>query len=164
MAYIYISVGSNIQREYHIRSGVRVMAEHFGALTLSSVYESEAVGFNGDAFYNMVVGAETSLSIGDSVALLKKIEDQFGRERGVEKFSGRTLDLDLLTYDQTVCQEPIVLPRSEITENAFVLRPLAEIAPEHIHPVTGQCYAALWQTYTKPQKLWPIAFSWSEST
>lgn len=162
MAYIYISVGSNIQREHHIRSGVRVMAEHFGALTLSSVYESEAVGFNGDAFYNLVVGAQTSLSISDCVALLKKIEDQFGRERGAEKFSGRTLDLDLLTYDQTVCQAPIVLPRSEITENAFVLRPLAEIAAEHIHPVTGQCYAALWRAYTKPQKLWPIEFSWSE--
>jgi len=162
MARIYISVGSNINRDFNIRGGVRMMAEHFGALTLSSVYESEAVGFSGDAFYNMVVGVETELAITDCISLLKQIEDQFGRVRGAEKFSGRTLDLDLLTYDQLVCDVPVQLPRGEITENAFVLWPLAEIAPEQIHPLTQKSYAALWQSYSKSQKLWPVAFSWSE--
>lgn len=162
MARVYISVGSNIERQYNIRGGVRALTAYFGAITLSSVYESEAIGFSGDAFYNMVVGADTTLSIYDCVSVLKHIEDQFGRVRGVEKFSGRTLDLDLLTYDDVVCHDPIVLPRAEITENAFVLLPLAEIAADHIHPVTQQCYAALWQAYNKPQKLWPIDFSWSD--
>ncbi|CAM5223013.1 2-amino-4-hydroxy-6-hydroxymethyldihydropteridine diphosphokinase [Alishewanella longhuensis] len=162
MALIYISVGSNIDRDVNIRGGVRAMAEHFGALTLSSVYESEAVGFTGDPFYNMVVAAETDLAIDDCVALLKHIEEQFGRLRGAEKFCGRTLDLDLLTYDQLICQQPVELPRGEITENAFVLWPLAEIAPEQIHPATRQSYAELWQAYNKSQKLWPIDFSWSD--
>ncbi|CAM5225206.1 hypothetical protein ALON55S_01817 [Alishewanella longhuensis] len=85
MALIYISVGSNIDRDVNIRGGVRAMAEHFGALTLSSVYESEAVGFTGDPFYNMVVAAETDLAIDDCVALLKHIEEQFGRLRGAGK-------------------------------------------------------------------------------
>ena len=102
MALIYISIGSNIDREHYVRAGVRKLAEHFGALTLSSVYESEAVGFNGDPFYNLVVGVETTLSLTECVTLLKEIEDQFGRVRGAEKFCGRTLDLDLLTYDQLV--------------------------------------------------------------
>ncbi|GHG61567.1 2-amino-4-hydroxy-6-hydroxymethyldihydropteridine diphosphokinase [Alishewanella longhuensis] len=162
MVLVYISVGSNINRDFNIRGGLRGLAEHFGALTLSSVYESEAVGFCGDPFYNMVVGAETDLSIGDCIRLLKQIEDQYGRVRGAEKFSGRTLDLDLLTYDQVICDTPVQLPRGEITENAFVLWPLAEIAAEQIHPVTGQSYAALWQAYNKSQKLWPIDFSWSD--
>lgn len=162
MALIYISVGSNINRDINLRGGVRAMAEHFGALTLSSVYESEAVGFCGDPFYNMVVAAETNLAVHDCVTLLKNIEEQYGRVRGAEKFSGRTLDLDLLTYDQVICDVPVQLPRGEITENAFVLWPLAEIAAEQIHPPTGQSYATLWQAYNKPQKLWPIDFSWSD--
>lgn len=162
MAWVFISVGSNINREYYVRAGVRKLAEYFGALTLSSVYESEAVGFNGDPFYNMVVGVETTLTLEACVKLLKDIEDQFGRVRGAEKFCGRTLDLDLLTYDQQVCQQPVELPRGEITENAFVLWPLAEIAAEHIHPLTQLSYATLWQNYNKPQKLWPIDFSWSD--
>mgnify|MGYP006165148075 CR=1 FL=1 len=77
MALIYISVGSNIDREHYVRAGVRKLAEHFGALTLSSVYESEAVGFNGDPFYNLVVGVETTLSLTECVTLLKEIEDQY---------------------------------------------------------------------------------------
>lgn len=162
MVSVYISVGSNINRDFNVRGGVKMLAEHFGALTLSSVYESAAVGFSGDPFYNLVVGVQTNLSISDCVSLLKKIEDQFGRVRGAEKFSGRTLDLDLLTYDQVICDLPVQLPRGEITENAFVLWPLAEIAAEQIHPLTGQSYAALWQAYNKPQKLWPIDFSWSD--
>lgn len=162
MAHIYISVGSNINREYHVRGGVRALAEHFGALTLSTVYESEAVGFTGDAFYNLVVAAETHLSIDECITLLKQIEDHYGRTRGTEKFSGRTLDLDLLTYDQVICDTPVQLPRGEITENAFVLWPMAEIAPEQIHPLCKQTYAALWQSYQKSQKIWPVAFSWSE--
>ena len=162
MAQIYISVGTNHNREHHIRMAVQELAQQFGELQLSSVYESDAVGFKGDAFYNMVIGASTTLSVADCVAVFKAIEDRHGRVRGGEKFCGRTLDLDLLTYDTLVCRQPVELPRGEITENAFVLWPLAEIAAEQIHPVTGQSYAALWQAYNKSQKLWPIDFSWSD--
>ncbi|MGP9802062.1 2-amino-4-hydroxy-6-hydroxymethyldihydropteridine diphosphokinase [Rheinheimera sp. NSM] len=162
MARIYISIGSNIERDYYVRAGVQALQQHFTAVQLSSVYESEAVGFSGDAFYNMVAGADTDLTIAQCVALLKQIEDQYGRVRGGEKFSGRTLDLDLLTYDDVICNTPVILPRQEITENAFVLWPLAELAPAMLHPGSGQSYASLWQNYRKQQKLWPVPFNWSD--
>lgn len=159
MTQIYISVGSNTDRDYYIRMAVKELTAVFGELVLSSVYESEAVGFRGDAFYNMVIGANTERSVADCVAVFKAIEDQYGRIRGGEKFCGRTLDLDLLTYDNLVCVEPIELPRAEITENAFVLWPLAEIAPDLLHPVRKQSYRELWRAYTKAQKIWPVPFS-----
>jgi 2-amino-4-hydroxy-6-hydroxymethyldihydropteridine diphosphokinase len=161
MARVYISIGSNTNRHYHIQAAVSALQLHFGPLQLSSVYESEAVGFSGAAFYNMVVAADTALSIADCVTLFKQIEDQYGRDRSAAKFSGRTLDLDLLTYDDVICQQPVQLPRPEITENAFVLQPLAEIAPQALHPLTQQSYASLWQQYSKQQKLWPVPFNWS---
>ena len=160
MTRIYISIGSNIDRSFHIQAAVSQLKQHFGSLMLSSVYESEAVGFSGDAFYNLVAGADTSLSVADCVALFKQIEDAYGRDRSSARFSGRTLDLDLLTYGSTVCENPIILPRPEITENAFVLLPLSELAANDIHPSTGETYAALWQQYDKQQKLWPVPFSW----
>jgi 2-amino-4-hydroxy-6-hydroxymethyldihydropteridine diphosphokinase len=161
MARIYISIGSNINRHYHVRQAAKALAQHFDALRYSSVYESEAVGFSGNAFYNLVAYAETDLSIAEVVAVFKQIEDNYGRDRSAAKFSGRTLDLDLLTFDDIICQQPVQLPRAEITENAFVLWPLAEIAPQVIHPLTGQSYASLWQQYSKQQKLWPVPFDWS---
>jgi 2-amino-4-hydroxy-6-hydroxymethyldihydropteridine diphosphokinase len=161
MARIYISIGSNINRHYHIQQAVKALIQHFGALQLSSVYESEAVGFSGNAFYNLVASAETNLSVADVVSIFKQIEDNCGRDRDAAKFSGRTLDIDLLTYDAVICQHPVQLPRAEITENAFVLWPLAELAPQVIHPLSKQSYASLWQQYTKQQKLWPVPFDWS---
>ncbi len=160
MARIYISIGSNINRSYHIQAAVSALKQHFGTVQLSSVYESEAVGFSGDAFYNLVASADTALSIADCVRVFKQIEDAYGRDRSSARFSGRTLDLDLLTYDDVVCAEPIVLPRAEIGENAFVLLPLAELAPAAVHPVYDKTYAALWQQYDKQQKLWPVPFDW----
>ncbi len=158
MAQIYISVGTNCNRDYHIRMAVAALTAAFGTLTLSSVYESDAVGFKGDPFYNMVIGAQTELPIIECVALFKAIEDNYGRVRGGEKFSGRTLDLDLLTYDQQICQSPVELPRAEILYNAFVLWPLAEIAPDLSHPIAGQSYAQLWAQYQSEQRIWPVPF------
>ncbi len=160
MARIYISIGSNINRSYHIQVAVSQLKQHFGQLTLSAVYESEAVGFSGDAFYNLVAGADTALSIADCVRICKQIEDSCGRDRSSARFSGRTLDLDLLTYDAVVCAEPVVLPRAEITENAFVLLPLSELAPAAVHPLSGKSYTELWQQYDKQQQLWRVPFNW----
>lgn len=159
MARIYISVGSNIERETNIRGAVRELAQAFGPLLLSSVYESEAVGFVGDAFFNLVVGADTHLDVAAVVSLCKQIEDNYGRVRDGVKYCGRSLDLDLLTYDQLICSEPVELPRAEILYNAFVLQPLAELAPDTLHPVLQQRYADLWQAYRVPQKLWIVPFA-----
>lgn len=159
---ILISLGSNIDKEINTRRGLDELANCFGELALSRVFESESVGFSGDNFYNLVVKTHTHMSIAGVCEALKAIEQACGRLRQSEKFSPRTLDLDLLTYDIEVCTEPVVLPREEITYNAFVLQPMADLVPEEIHPLTLQSYAHMWQQYDKSkQHLWPVAFTWS---
>ena len=159
---VYLSLGSNIEPVWHITAALDALAEIFGRLEISSVYESEAVGFVGDNFYNLVVGVNTSLSVGDLSRRLKAIEDANGRERSGPKFSGRTLDIDILTVAQlTGVVAEVVLPREEIVKNAFVLWPLAEIAGAEIHPQLQMSYTQLWQAYDKLlQKLWPVEFYW----
>lgn len=162
MASVYLSLGSNVQREVHIRAALDALAGRFGPLHISSVYESEAVGFAGEAFYNLVVGFETELDLQSLVAFLKHLEDANGRDRTQPRFSARTLDVDVLLYGDQVGEfAGIRLPRQEITENAFVLRPLAEIAAARLHPELKQTLGDLWQAYRSPQKLWPIDFSWA---
>lgn len=166
MAQVFVSIGSNIERDYHITQALDALAAHFGALRLSSVYESEAVGFDGDNFFNLVAEFATALSVGDLSRLLKQIEDENGRCRQGPRFSGRTLDIDILTYDQRVGEiDGVELPRDEILKNAFVLLPLAELAPDEMHPRQQQSYATLWQAYdSTKQKLWPVEYRWRELT
>mgnify|MGYP000155922818 CR=1 FL=1 len=164
MAQVFLGLGSNIERERHITAALDRLATSFGELQLSSVYESEAIGFEGDAFLNLVVRIETSLGVGALSALLKTIEDDNGRCRQGPRFSGRTLDIDILTYGDLVgVFEGVTLPRDEITHNAFVLQPLAEIAPSELHPQLRQSYAQLWADYDKSaQRLWPVDFCWRQ--
>jgi len=158
MARIYISIGSNIEAERHLRLAIVELRKHYGDLELSSVYESEAVGFDGDNFLNMVVGLDTDEEVHTVVQTLRQIEDRHGRVRSGPRFSARTLDLDLLLYDDLVAKEDALdLPRGEIIQNAFVLWPLAEIAPETMHPVEKMSIADLWETFDKTaQALWPV--------
>lgn len=160
MARIYISIGSNIDAEKNIRLAIHALQEHYGKLILSSVYESEAVGFNGDNFLNLVAGLNTEEDVHTVVATLRTIEDENGRDRSGPRFSSRTVDLDLLLYDDLVLhEEGLDIPRDEITKNAFVLLPLDEIAPQLIHPVSGNTICDYWSSFNKEsQKLWPIEF------
>ncbi|MCH1918469.1 2-amino-4-hydroxy-6-hydroxymethyldihydropteridine diphosphokinase [Shewanella sp. A3A] len=161
MAKIYISIGSNIEPHRYIRLAIKELTQLLGPLALSSVYESEAVGFNGDNFLNMVVAADTDLAVDELVHQFKQIERRNGRAANAQKFAPRTLDLDLLLYDNQVISSPVVLPRAEILTNAFVLWPLAELAPQLQHPTTAMSYQTLWQQYDKSQqRLWPITFDW----
>ena len=160
--HIFISVGSSIDRDRHITASLDALHQHFGPLELSPIYESEAVGFKGDPFYNLVVAAYTDLSILAVNQLFKDIEQANGRVFGEKKCAARTLDLDLLLYNDIVTEQPIVLPRDEILYHAFVLQPLADIAPDKTHPVTGQTYARMWRDFDKmSQDLWRIDFEWS---
>lgn len=166
MTEVYLSLGSNIDRSRHISAALEALAGQFGELIISSVFESEAVGFDGNHFFNLVVGVEASLSIGALSDVLKGIEDENGRRRSGPKFSSRTLDIDILTYGDFVGEQAgVKLPRAELTKNAFVLWPMAEVAPTHRHPVSGQTYAELWADYDKTrQKLWPVDFVWRGRT
>ncbi|WP_237059415.1 2-amino-4-hydroxy-6-hydroxymethyldihydropteridine diphosphokinase [Microbulbifer sediminum] len=162
MAQVYLSLGSNIDRGRHIRAGLDALAAEFGNLSVSRVFESEAVGFDGDNFYNLVVGLHTDLPVGQLAVRLREIEDANGRVRSGPKFSARTLDIDILTYDDLAGEfDGVKLPRGEIVKNAFVLQPLAELAPAQRHPLTGETFAEMWEDYDKDkQKLWPVHFPW----
>lgn len=160
MAKIYISIGSNIDAENNIRIAVDALKNHYGKLILSPVYESEAVGFDGDNFLNLVAGLNTEEDVYTVVENLRKIEDENGRDRSGPRFSPRTVDLDLLLYDDLILnEEGIELPRDEITKNAFVLLPLEEIAPQLIHPISGDTMCDHWMNFDQDsQKLWAIDF------
>lgn len=162
MARIFISIGSNIDRERHIRAALSELRAQFSNVDCSPVYESEPVGFEGDNFFNAVVACDTDKPVQDVARCLAQIETRNGRVRSAERFAGRTLDLDLLLYDDLMIQErDIKLPRAEILANAFVLRPLAEIAPNERHPVTGKTYAELWREFARSgQRLWAVEFKW----
>ena len=163
MPRIWLSLGSNIDRERNIRGAVAALAAQFGELVISRVFESEAVGFEGDPFYNLVVGCDTQQGIDELMMLFRRIESDFGRVRSGDRFAPRTLDIDLLTYGTRILHEGrIELPRDEILKYAFVLQPLAEVAGDERHPQTGQTYAELWQAFDHPEQLlWPVPFEFN---
>jgi 2-amino-4-hydroxy-6-hydroxymethyldihydropteridine diphosphokinase len=145
MAHVYVSLGSNLQREQRIRQAIAELRLHFDAIQLSPVYDSAAVGFDGSNFLNLVAGFDSELGVETVLRRFHEIEDRLGRDRSLPKFASRPIDLDLLLYDDVILDVPgIRLPRPEILINAFVLKPLQDLAPSLRHPETGQTYAELW--------------------
>jgi len=157
---VYVSIGSNIERESNIRAAVQALRDRFGTLTLSSVYESRPIGFDGENFYNLVAAFDTHESPEVVARMLHDIEQRHGRQRGTSRFTSRTLDLDLLLYDNLVIDnDSLCLPRREIAEYACVLRPLAELAPHDSHPLSGESFAQMWTKFdqgTQPLVLVPL--------
>ena len=162
MARIYVSLGSNVRPAEHLRAGVETLRVRYGELELSPVYESESVGFVGDNFYNMVVGFATEDSVFELAQTLRAIEAEHGRVRSAQRFDTRTLDIDLLLYEDIVLADrDLELPRSEITCYAFVLRPLHDLAPQLRHPRIGRTMAELWAAFDDgSQALWPVEIQW----
>ncbi|MBB3048124.1 2-amino-4-hydroxy-6-hydroxymethyldihydropteridine diphosphokinase [Litorivivens lipolytica] len=146
MPEVYIGIGSNVDRDLNIRRGLEVLEQEFGRLRLSPVYLSEAIGFAGDDFLNLVAAFDTQLSVAELSTRLRQIERDHGRPDHAPKFSARALDLDILLYgDACGLVDGIELPRGEVLYNAFVLKPLVDLAPEGVHPGEGQTFHALWQ-------------------
>lgn len=158
MAEVFLGLGSNVAREANIGFALTKLGELFGEVQCSPIYESEAVGFAGSNFYNLVVKIETGQTVAALSKTLRRIEDAAGRDRSQPKFSPRALDIDILLVDNFVGEfDGIKLPRDEILKNAFVLLPLSDIAPDTMHPEVGESFAMLWQNFDKTrQKLWKV--------
>jgi 2-amino-4-hydroxy-6-hydroxymethyldihydropteridine diphosphokinase len=145
---VYVSAGSNIDPEHHLRTACRTLAEKFGPLSQSSVYRTKAVGFDGDDFLNLVVSFSTDLDVLSVNACLVEAEACAGRARSAESFAPRTLDLDLLLYGNDIIDKTSVrVPRADILQYAFVLAPIAELAPHLRHPVDGRTMEELWSAF-----------------
>ena len=163
MTTLALSIGSNIDAESNIRAALDALNLEFENIRSSTTYESQAIGFDGDNFLNLVVLADTNKGLDDVTTFLKRLEDRLGRDRLQTRFSGRTVDVDILLYgNESGMFCGIELPRPEVTENAYVLQPLAELLPDVVHPATGMSYLNLWQDYDKSkQQLWAIEIDWS---
>jgi 2-amino-4-hydroxy-6-hydroxymethyldihydropteridine diphosphokinase len=148
MAVIFVSLGSNIDPEANLALGVDELRKRYGKARLSPVYRSAAVGFEGDDFLNLVAGFESDSS---PVAICEEIEfihNLAGRDRDAGKWEARPLDIDLLLYNDWVVNErPVRIPRDDVLEYSFVLRPLAELAPHLVHPVTGRTMLEHWNEF-----------------
>ncbi|MEP5568756.1 MAG: 2-amino-4-hydroxy-6-hydroxymethyldihydropteridine diphosphokinase [Halioglobus sp.] len=162
MARVYLGLGSNIERERYITAGLDALEGLFGEMDTSPVYESAAIGFDGQPFLNMVVGVNTDLPLAEMAKRLRHIEYEHGRPQNASRFSSRQLDIDILTYDDLVgVIDGVELPRGEILENAFVLQPLADVAPEVLHPVSLRPYEELLAAMDKSgQSLVRVEFVW----
>ncbi len=162
MTQVYVSVGSNQQARKYVPKALDLIRASFAPIDLSRVYESVAVGFDGENFLNLVVGFETDLSLQELAETLNNIEQACGRKRGEARFMPRTMDLDLLIYGNLIRHDDgFDLPRDEILRFAFVLKPLAELAPGGVHPEEKVTFLHLWEiagekgTFSE-QELWEI--------
>ena len=147
-AQVYLGLGSNIEPEENLSFAIRELRDRYGELEISPVYKSEPVGFDGDDFLNLVVGLRATCTPQKICETIELIHNLAGRERRDNKWEARPLDIDLLLYNDWVIDEPPVrVPRCDILQYSFVLRPLAELAPELIHPVTGRTMQEHWQAF-----------------
>lgn len=148
MSLAYLGLGSNVKAREHIAAGIAALRHTFSVVRLSPIYQSRAVGFEGEDFLNLVASVETSLQPVELKQFLNDLEDRHGRKRNVAKFSDRTLDIDILLYDDLYMISPALkIPRAEIMAFAHVLKPLADLAPDLLHPICRKTLAQIWQAY-----------------
>lgn len=146
----YISSGSNIDREHSTCAAIQALKQLFGNIITSNIYETEAVGFTGDPFYNLIIGFDSEEDVKTVAKQLRQIEKDQGRTRDSRRFAARTLDLDLILYGDIIISDGrLQLPRDEIERYSFVLEPLVEVAPELVHPVSKKTISEIWREYDK---------------
>ena len=148
MAHIFIGIGSNSDPTENIAGGLRDLMQHFGKLTLSQTYATQPFEGTGDEFYNLVVGCHSGNSVESVVKVLKAIESAHGRTHLLRNLASIVLDLDLLTFDNLRLRTSnISIPHADISNRAYILKPLAEIAPQTRHPEIGDTYEKMWSEF-----------------
>ena len=150
MPAVYVAVGSNVEPERNLVLATRELRREFPDVGFSPWYRNRAVGFEGADFINLVAGFSTTAPVGEVVARLQAIESLCGRPREAPRWAPRSMDLDILLYGDTVCDEPrLKLPRPDLLKRAFMLGPLAALAPALVHPVEKLTVAELWQRFDR---------------
>ncbi|MCE4057701.1 2-amino-4-hydroxy-6-hydroxymethyldihydropteridine diphosphokinase [Pseudomonas sp. Au-Pse12] len=159
LTQVFLGLGSNIEREVHLRAGLDALAGFLVDMRCSAVFESQPVGIKSGPFFNLVVSGYTDLPLTELDRRLKFIEADNGRYAPDRK--GLPLDIDVLLYGELTGNfDGLILPRAEILKNAFVLWPLSLMAPERVHPLAGKSLGTLWHEAQIDQVLAPVAFEW----
>ncbi len=149
MARAFVSVGSNVDRVQHLKHAIEELSRLYGPLIISPVYESAPVGFEGAPFYNLVIAFDTEERPRQLVEQLHTLERAHGRPPKHGAWVSRTLDLDLVRLGELVCEQPVKLPRPECRRYAFILKPLADIAPHWRDPEDRTAYIDLWRKFAQ---------------
>ncbi len=147
---VYVAAGSNIDAHQRLKQALALLREQFADLVASSAYANAAVGFAGEDFVNLVVGFTTTLSLGELLERLHAVETACGRPRDAAKWAPRSMDLDVLLFGEVVGEFPgAKLPRPDLVRRAFMLGPLAEIAPGVRHPTDGRTMGEIWTAFDR---------------
>jgi len=155
MRRVYVAAGSNIDPELNLTRALDALRRVFPGLIVSSCYRNRAVGFDGDDFLNLAVGFDTERSLAEVIAELQAIEAACGRGREAPRWAPRSLDLDILLFGNLICDTPSLrLPRPDLLRRAYMLGPLAEIAPQEMHPTAHRSIGLLWSSFD--QKAHPM--------
>ena len=152
MTQVFFGIGSNIKPEENIVLAVREIKNIFDHVIVSPVYKNKSVGFEGDDFLNLVVSCSTKMNVYEVSDFIEQVHNLSGRERKSNKYLSRTLDIDLLMFGDHIIQDSKVhIPRDDILKYSFVLKPLVDIAPESIHPITKTSFSELWDKMDKAE-------------
>lgn len=165
MTAVYVAAGSNVEPAANLRRALDVLAGHYPALRCSRAYRNRAVGFEGDDFLNLVLGFETTDGVQEVIGRLHEAEAACGRARDAARWAPRAMDLDILLYGNLVCDAPgLVLPRPDLTRRAYMLGPMAEIAPDLVHPVLGRTMRELWAAFDRDaHAMQHVELGWSRA-
>jgi 2-amino-4-hydroxy-6-hydroxymethyldihydropteridine diphosphokinase len=148
MTQVYVAAGSNVEPEKYLSIALRALAAAYGPLTLSPAYRNKAVGFEGADFINLVVGFSTEDSVAEVRQQLQTIEAACDRPPNAPKWAARTMDLDILLFGDLVSNEPgLVIPRPDLVKRPYMLKPMADIAPDARHPTLGKTMRELWESF-----------------
>ena len=145
MTVVYVAAGSNVDAKANIAHALRALDLRFGPLAVSPAYRNKAVGFEGDDFINLVVGFDTRDGLTTVKGELERIEAACGRGRDAPKWAPRAMDLDILLFGNQVSNDPgLLLPRPDLARRPYMLKPMADIAPDLVHPTLGKSMRELW--------------------
>jgi 2-amino-4-hydroxy-6-hydroxymethyldihydropteridine diphosphokinase len=150
MTGVYVAAGSNIDARANLRRAIVELESTFPGLRVSRAYENAAVGFSGEDFINLVVGFDTEMSLDDVIAELRRVESLCGRARNAPKWAPRSMDLDILLFGGLVASTAdATLPRPDLLKRPYMLGPLADIAPDLVHPQARRSIGELWAAFDR---------------
>jgi 2-amino-4-hydroxy-6-hydroxymethyldihydropteridine diphosphokinase len=150
MPQVYVAAGSNVAPAHHMALAERELARAFADARFSPWYQNRAAGFDGSDFINLVAAFSTELPVDELLVVLRGIEASCGRPRDAPRWAPRTMDLDVLLYGDLVCRRPdLTLPRPDLLVRAYMLGPLADLAPQLKHPCAGETIGELWRKFDK---------------